>query len=416
VFGVESFECMSKGVIVQGTPRQVSRHHPDILVVDDDPVTIASIGDLLVGSGYTVASAPTGEAALNAVPSLRPRMLILDVGMPGMDGYTLCRRMREHPATSNVPILFLSSASSVDARVAGLRAGGIDFLGKPCADAELLARVDAHLEVASRSEELARLNHQLSGANNALQGGLRAASRVQSAMLSATNPGDASARFAWRCIPCEQLGGDLVNVLRLSEGLHAVYVLDASGHGLPAALLAVAAGYFLSAFSGAQAGRARSEARSPAAVIGEFNRVLNTMAPPGAFVTVLAGVLDAQRGTFTFASAGHPGPLRLRPGMDPEYVDRAGIPAGLGEDAYDDHVLTLQRGERLLLYSDGVYEQANPVGERFGRDRLLNEASARQRDGGEALLEHLVRTVEEWRGSRPTEDDLSLLAIDYMRA
>jgi DNA-binding response OmpR family regulator len=111
--------------------RQVSRHHPDILMVDDDPVTIASIGDLLVGSGYTVASAPTGEAALNAAPSLRPRLLILDVGMPGMDGYTLCRRMREHPATSNVPILFLSSASSVEARVAGLRAGGIDFLGKP---------------------------------------------------------------------------------------------------------------------------------------------------------------------------------------------------------------------------------------------------------------------------------------------
>lgn len=399
---------------MHGASRQVSRHQPDILVVDDDPVTVASIGGFLVESGYSVASAPSGQAALRAAPSLRPRLLILDVSMPDMDGYAVCRRMREHPITASVPILFLSSSSSLEARLTGLRAGGIDFLGKPCAEEELLARVDAQLELATLREELARRNQELAGANRMLQGGLLAASRVQSAMLPAVVPGDSTARFAWRCIPCEQLGGDLVNILPLSGGVHAVYILDASGHGLPAALLAVAAGYFLSAFTGNRLTRARAEALpSPAAVLDDFNRVLTSMAPPGAFVTVLTGVLDTNRGTFNFASAGHPGPLRLRPGGLPEYVDESGPPAGVCEEPYENHVLTVEPGERLLLYSDGAYEQSCPSGERFGRERLMRAALEHAGRDGDTMIEHLVRVLSEWRACRPVDDDVSFLSIDY---
>jgi sigma-B regulation protein RsbU (phosphoserine phosphatase) len=76
-------------------------------------------------------------------------------------------------------------------------------------------------------------------------------------------------------------------------------------------------------------------------------------------------------------------------------------------------VLTLAPDEQILLYSDGAYEQPSPSGERFGRERLMLAASAHAGSGSESLLEHLVRTLAEWRGSRPVDDDVSLLAIDH---
>lgn len=387
---------------------------PDILLVDDDPVTVAAISGLLSASGYAVASAPSGSAALRAAPGMRPRLLILDISMPDIDGYSVCRQLRAHPATASVPILFLSSSSAPDARLSGLRAGGIDFLGKTCPHDELLARVDAHLQLVAMREELTRRNQALAAANKALEAGLSAASRIQTAMLPRGPIEDERLRFAWRWLPCQKLGGDMVNILRLSPGVFAVNLLDVSGHGLPASLLAVAASYFVSAaladFLAPRAGPSRP---SPARVLADFSRVLPSLLPGGMFLTALTGIVDSGRGIFTFASAGHPGPLVTTRDGEPRFIDEGGPPAGLGDGVYRDHAVTLRSGDLVLLYSDGVYEQPSPSGERFGRERLLQSAlQCGGPAGPESVVSGLVAELDRWRGALPLEDDASLLAFD----
>ena len=113
-----------------------------IVVVDDEP-NIADLVDLyLARDGYRVLKAPTGEAGLEAVRTHSPRLVVLDVGLPDIDGLEVCRRLRQ---TSNIPVIFLTARDGEVDRVLGLELGGDDYLTKPFSPAELVARVKAVL-------------------------------------------------------------------------------------------------------------------------------------------------------------------------------------------------------------------------------------------------------------------------------
>jgi DNA-binding response OmpR family regulator len=113
-----------------------------IVVVDDEP-NIADLVDMyLARDGFRVLKAPSGEAGLQAVKDHRPRLVVLDVGLPDIDGLEVCKRLR---ATSQIPVIFLTARDSEVDRVVGLELGGDDYLTKPFSPAELVARVKAVL-------------------------------------------------------------------------------------------------------------------------------------------------------------------------------------------------------------------------------------------------------------------------------
>jgi two-component system response regulator MprA len=123
-----------------------------VLVVDDDPPILRMLERTLVAEGYAVESAADGGAALAAVERAVPDVVVLDVGMPGLDGLAVCRRLRR--AGLALPVLLLTARDSVSDRVAGLDAGADDYLVKPFAPEELLARVRALLRRGSEPAEL----------------------------------------------------------------------------------------------------------------------------------------------------------------------------------------------------------------------------------------------------------------------
>jgi DNA-binding response OmpR family regulator len=118
-----------------------------ILVVDDTPASLRLLTDILKAVGYEVRSAISGELALRAATSNPPELVLLDIRMPEMDGYEVCRRLKAQPATSNVPVIFVSSISETDEKVQGFGLGAVDFVTKPYHRDELLARVRTHLEL-----------------------------------------------------------------------------------------------------------------------------------------------------------------------------------------------------------------------------------------------------------------------------
>jgi class 3 adenylate cyclase len=140
-----------------------------ILVVDDTPHNVKLLADLLGVKGYAVATAATGEEALAKLAADKPDLVLLDVMMPGLSGYDVCRRIREDPATALLPVVLVTSLDPVQERVKGIEAGADDFLSKPINQPELFARVRSLLRVKSLQDEVGRHAEALKVANLKLE-------------------------------------------------------------------------------------------------------------------------------------------------------------------------------------------------------------------------------------------------------
>ena len=136
-----------------------------ILVVDDQAKNVKLLANVLAGKGYAVVTAGSGAEALARVAADRPDLVLLDVMMPGMDGYEVCRAIRANPATGILPVVLVTALDPVQERIKGIEAGADDFLTKPINQPELLARVksllrinDLYRTVQAQAAELASLN------------------------------------------------------------------------------------------------------------------------------------------------------------------------------------------------------------------------------------------------------------------
>ncbi|WP_257169507.1 response regulator transcription factor [Bradyrhizobium sp. SRS-191] len=132
------------------------------LVVDDSPETLRLLTDALDGAGMTVMVALDGAAAMRIVDQITPDIILLDAVMPGMDGFETCRKLKREAGLSNVPVIFMTGLADTEHIVKGLEAGGVDYVTKPIAVSEMLARIRVHLANA-RMTQSARAALDVSG-------------------------------------------------------------------------------------------------------------------------------------------------------------------------------------------------------------------------------------------------------------
>lgn len=133
----------------------------DILVVEDTPASLQLLSRLLTDAGYRVREAPNGELALWSAQAQAPELVLLDVRMPGIDGYEVCSRLKRMPGLDEVPVIFLSAHSDTDDKLRGFQVGGVDFISKPFQFEEVNARVQAHLKIRRLQQQLAAHNDRL---------------------------------------------------------------------------------------------------------------------------------------------------------------------------------------------------------------------------------------------------------------
>ena len=144
-----------------------------ILVVDDELESLRLLTTLLRADGYHVRPADTGELVLQSALEKAPDLILLDMRMPGLDGFEVCRRLKARPETRDIPVMFISASHEAEGRIEGLRLGAVDFISKPFRKEELLARVHTHLELgrlrAQLEKSVAERTAELSAANQQLQ-------------------------------------------------------------------------------------------------------------------------------------------------------------------------------------------------------------------------------------------------------
>ena len=265
--------------------------------------------------------------------------------------------------------------------------------------------------------KIERQNQDLFHANQRMKRDLDAAARVQRTLLPEGFPEIQGLNFAWTYRPCDELAGDALNIVRINDDLIALYLLDVSGHGVPAALLSVTATRSLHPRAGGAPSLVAGPGINPDAVdpVLVASR-LNTLYPMESngdhYFTMIYGLLDVRSHRLRFTVAGHPAPILVREGSPPKRLDAMGFAIGMLDEAdYEESVIDLQHGDRLYLYSDGLTEEVNAYDEAFGDERLLSAIADGQALGLQDAVEFLVQKVVAWRGEEHLRDDVSILAV-----
>jgi len=414
-----------------------TRTHVRILVAEDERLCRMLLLDTLRSWGYDAVGASDGEDAWNRVqndPGIA--LLISDWVMPRLSGPDLCRRVRALNREPYLPILLVTGLESQEHLCSALDAGADAFLSKPVRPESLRAQLRAAERILDLQESLRERVRRLEAANERIQRDLEAAAEVQKAHLPDRPPQVPRAEFAWSYDACHGVGGDMFNVHRLDENHVAIYVLDVSGQGTPAALLSVSLSRALvpDPHQGGIVKRLLPEPPyyeivPPAEVAAELNRRFQMIEQSGQFCTLLYGVLDLARGHFRYVSAGHPGPIRIDRSpasrFDAQRGDPAlsctsvesigGVPIGiLPEAAYGEGEIGLSPGSQLLLYTDGVSEARSKRGEEFGTERVvevLTEMAQKTEGGIGKLVDALRQQLVEFAGGEAPDDDVTILGV-----
>jgi phosphoserine phosphatase RsbU/P len=294
------------------------------------------------------------------------------------------------------------------------------------ANGEITHYIGVQSDVSDRrgaEDALREANRELRLANERTRRSLDAAARIQQSLLPQDLPVLPGARFAFGFRPSETLAGDVLNIVPLDGHHVGLYVIDVSGHGVPAALLSVTLSHWLQPSrrgsllltpDGAEPGR--PWITPPRQVADRLAQQFPFDLRTGQYFTMIYAVLNTARRQLRFVCAGHPAPILVPAAGPPRVLEASGLPIGIGpETAYEDQLVDLVAGDRLLLYSDGITDAENPEGREFGLDGLLRGAHETRTLPLDEAVARLVRRVEEWCDAAGPRDDLSLVALEIDR-
>jgi sigma-B regulation protein RsbU (phosphoserine phosphatase) len=366
-----------------------------ILVVDDDRLARQVLKLLLEPEGYHLVFAESGREALQLARPLRPDLVLLDVELPDIQGYEVCRQIRSDPVLDKVPVIMVTALSHRDARIQGIEAGADDFISKPFDHLELLARVRTitRLNRYRRMQEGQRLAHQI-----------EMAATIQELLLPRQLPDLPELEIASRYRPAAQVGGDYYDLIMRGEQLYFV-VADVSGHGLAAALFMA---------SGRSALRALLPSTPDVLQLAEAvnHRIVSDAGDSGMFLSAVIGCYDPGDHSLTVVNCGHPEPLLLRTGGAHETIAASSAPLGLMEplDAEVCRVI-LAPGDLLAVSTDGAIEAASRSGELFGYARLQSLLASGAGIPLGNVADQVLDGLRRFTGRSTLEDDLTFLLL-----
>jgi phosphoserine phosphatase RsbU/P len=370
-----------------------------ILIVDDVKANV----DILVQAlrdEYKLSVALDGNTALRSIEKSPPDLVLLDIMMPEVDGYEVCRQLRAHEATRELPVMFLSALEDVTNKTQGFEVGGNDYLTKPFEVLEVKARVRSLLKAKAYADAV----------REAMARDLRIAREIQMGIL----PADPSVITKYTGLrvhaaiePAREVGGDLYEVLRTAGDRVVVALGDVSGKGIPAAL-------FMAVVVTVLRTLARTIAE-PDEILRRLNDELAEQNPRGMFVTLQCLVFDLENQRVSCAGAGHHQLAIVSPDHPPRLAfPSSGRPAGLmPSNPIERETLSLTPGETFVLFSDGVSEAMNPQDGFYGEERLLATLATVSGATPAEMVTRVLDDVRAFADGAKQSDDITLLAVQY---
>ena len=386
-----------------------------VLIAEDERITRRNLQRQLEKMGHEVVAVDNGEQAWAVVEQEDIPIVITDWEMPVMNGLELIENIRRQPKTTHyIYIIILTGRSDTDDIVKGMEAGADDFITKPFDKNELRVRIRAGIRVTNLERDLAARNQEISDANTRMRSDLEVAAQLQQSLLPSGLPADFPMLAEWAYFPSEELAGDTLNVFSLDDDHIAVYLLDVSGHGLPAALLSVTISRLMNVVHDKSPLFNNDQSlAAPAKVASNLNKQFPMDKMEQRYFTLAYGILNTRTLDFNYISAGHPPLIRINANGQSELLSCENFAIGWFPEAeYNGQSIQLDHGDRLYLYSDGITEAMNPEAQQFGYDRMIDRLNACRGSSLKDSIDSISEDVSLWVSSDHFKDDVSILGVE----
>lgn len=380
---------------------------PVILAVDDTPENLDVVKGILARD-YVVKVAINGLMALKIIEKMPPDLVLLDVMMPGMDGYEVCRRLKANPESRDIPVIFLTAMDQTSDEAQGFSLGAADYISKPVNPPILEARVKTHLALKESMDQLQVAYSIIKGQKDRMEEELNIGRDIQMSMLPLDFPAFPDRdEFSINALlkPAREVGGDFYDFFFINPDELCMVVGDVSGKGVPAALFMAVTKTMIKA-------RAMDDP-SPASIITRVNDEMSEDNPSSMFVTLFVAICNLVTGECRFTNAGHNPPYILRKSGSLDVLSqRHGPIVGAMEGlAYKEDRVQLKASDRLLVFTDGVTEAMDQDEALYSESRLEQLLNEGRSESVEALVLDTLQAVEEFAGEADQADDITLLAF-----
>lgn len=373
-----------------------------ILAIDDTVPNLEFLQSLfeIERLPYELQTVNSGAAALERLEVFTPDLILLDVAMPGLDGFAVCERIKARKSTRHVPVIFLSGRRDTNDIVRGFAVGAADYVTKPFQSAELIARMRTHIELKRSRERLATVL-------KAIRQDLSVARSIQEAILPGRLDWIHNLRIAARYEPVVDIGGDFYDAAEVRPGVVRFFLADATGHGIQAALIAMA---IKSEYESL-----KYLIHSPAQLL---SRLLESFCEKFQSIKMLftCFIVDiyVTESRIVYGGAGHPSQVLIQKTSGTmERLERTGIMIGVQRDAvYEQQEIPFRSGDRLFLFSDGIFEQLNQNGDLYGLPRMMEVFERTRGLALEKVLDAQLTGLDEYLNGETRSDDVTLIGIE----
>lgn len=378
---------------------EVSQQPGHILVVEDQFEVREAISMLLSGQGHRITVSSSPEDALECVTREQYELILLDMNYrrdttSGTEGLRLLASIRSRGI--DAPVIAMTAWGSVDVAVQAMHSGACDFLQKPWDNAQLLRLVTQHITEQRQRRDSQR--RELREREDAVA--------VQRRLLPSILPVVTGLSLAAISRPYGYIGGDYYDLFEMG-GKIAVCIGDVIGKGVPAALL----------MSNLQAAVKVTAAQwvSPSEVCSRVNELVCSNGAGDRFVSFFYAVIDRVTQEIQYSNCGHNPPILLRAGGLCERLELGGTLLGLRpNEFFEEGTIRLSAGDRLLLFTDGLSEAENEVGEPCGDALLIEALQSSQSSDADCVLKHIIGAVTTFCDSR-FHDDVTAVLLNSVR-
>jgi CheY-like chemotaxis protein/serine phosphatase RsbU (regulator of sigma subunit) len=399
-------------VVPSGNTEKI-RDMSSILIVDDNVRNLQVLGGLLQHEGLAVEFALDGKSALNWLNRRKFDLILLDIMMPGMNGYEVCSIIKQTPSINEIPIIFITANTDPESIVMGFEAGAVDYITKPFIQSELLIRVRTQLKIRKSKEQITLYMNEIEEKNRDINNSIEYARYIQEAIIGTSEEN-------LRClpehfiinVPKDILSGDFYWITKVENNI-IVAVMDCTGHGVPGALMSILGITLLNEIV------LDDHLVRPDDILESLReKVVLTLGERLGYRRIKDGIegavicFDPASGKLQYSGSFNPLVLINDDEIHEIKADR--IPIGYYEvkGNFTLQELNLKTKDTIYLFSDGIVDQfGGPHNKRFMIKHLKETLLANHTKTMARQKEVLSEDLYQWRGGSVQTDDILIVGI-----